>query len=118
MFESFGNKVRIKSTPETEKIGLAGKIGDVFGETKPSITEIEVIGNPEKDYAINVYFEDLKDSYWFDEELIETIDHGIGSVITLDGVDKKWIKDSNGNWIEENTNPNNEKKWWKFWKSK
>jgi len=37
-------------------------------------------------------------------------------VITLDGVDKKWTKDSNGNWIEKNTNPSTEKKWWEFWK--
>ncbi|MDD4604475.1 MAG: hypothetical protein PHF97_11810 [Bacteroidales bacterium] len=116
MFESFGNKVKIKTTSETEKLGLAGKTGDVFGQTTPSITEVEVIGKTEKDFAINVYFEDLKESYWFDEELIETIDIGTGSVITLDGVDKKWTKDSNGNWIEENTIPSTVKKWWKFWK--
>jgi len=68
MFESFKNKVIIKSTSETEKLGLARKIGDVFGQTTPSITEVEVIGKLEKDYAVNVYFEDLKISHWFDEE--------------------------------------------------
>lgn len=116
MFESFGNKVKIKSTPETEKLSLAEKTGDVFGQTTPSITEVKVIGKTEKDFAINVYFEDLKNSYWFDEELVETVDNVTGSVITLDGVDKKWTKDSNGNWIEENTIPNTVKKWWQFWK--
>lgn len=116
MFESFGNKVKIKSTPETAKRGLAGKTGNVFGQTTPSITEVEVIGEAVNDFAVNVYFEDLKNSYWFAEELIETVDTGVGSVITLNGVDKKWTKDSNSNWIEENTNPNTRKKWWKFWK--
>lgn len=116
MFESFRNKVKIKSTPETEKLRLAGKTGDVFGQPTPSITEVEVIGKTENDFAINVYFEDLEDLYWFDEGLIETVDNGTGSVITLDGVDKKWTKDSNGNWIEENTIPNIAKKWWQFWK--
>jgi hypothetical protein len=116
MFDTFGNKVRIKRTPETEGKGLADKEGVVYGHSTPSMMDIEVIGKTKNDFAINLYFEDLEDSYWFDEGLIETVDNGNGSVITLDGVDKKWTKDSNGNWIEENTIPNIVKKWWQFWK--
>jgi hypothetical protein len=30
--------------------------------------------------------------------------------ITLNGVNKKWVKGKDGDWIES------KKKWWKFWK--
>lgn len=114
MFDSFGNKVKITSSPLTVEKGLAGKIGEIYGKTTPSIMGIEVIGTPKDDVAINVYFDDLKTSYWFDSDLLETIDDGQGAVITLSGVDKKWTKGQNGRWIEENTKQ--VKKWWEFWK--
>ena len=116
MFDSFGNKVKIKSCPETEKKGLAERIGEIYGHTTPSLTEVEVIGQTDKDFALNVYFDDIKESFWFDESLIEQLDNGAGAEITLDGIDKKWIKDSNGNWIEEDLVENGTKKWWEFWK--
>lgn len=124
MFDSFGNKVKIKDSPETQEKGLAGKTGEVYGQTTPSIMDFEIIGTPKEDFAVNVYFDDLKTSYWFDSELLETIDDGQGSVITLDGVDKKWIKGQNGQWIEEDTTRSTvqttvqptDKKWWEFWK--
>jgi hypothetical protein len=124
MFDSFGNKVKIKDSPETQEKGLAGKVGEVYGQTTPSMMDFEIIGTPKDDFAVNVYFEDLKDSYWFDADLLETIDDGQGSVITLDGVDKKWTKGQNGHWIEEETRPTTvqptvkttDKKWWEFWK--
>ena len=83
MFDSFGNKVKVKDSPETREKGLAGKTGDVHGQTTHSMMDVEVIGTPKTDFAINVYFDDLKSSYWFDEELLETMDYGQGSVITL-----------------------------------
>lgn len=119
MFDSFGNKVKIKDSPETREKGLAGKVGDVYGQTTPSMMDFEIIGTPKDDFAVNVYFDDLQTSYWFDADLLETIDDGQGSVITLDGVDKKWIKGENGQWIEEDTTPTTQspdKKWWEFWK--
>ena len=116
MFNTFGNKVIIKSTPETETKGLAGKTGEIYGHTTPTVTDVEVIGQTKKDFALNVYFDDLKESFWFDESLIEELDNGAGTEMTLDGIDKKWTKDSNGNWIEQNLSENSEKKWWKFWK--
>jgi hypothetical protein len=127
MFDTFANKVRIKRTPETEEKGLAEKVGEVFGQTTPSMMDFEIIGNLKEDFAINVYFEDLGESYWFSEELIEHLDNGQGAEITLDGIDKKWTKGENGEWIEEDTSPtitkNNPKQdqsesnkcWWRFW---
>ena len=125
MFDSFGNKVRIKGSPLTEEKGLAGKIGEVHGQTTPSMMDLEVIGTPKEDSAVNVYFDDLNTSYWFDADLLEMIDDGQGAVITLDGVNKKWNKGQNGQWIEEDTttpttsqstDQTTKKKWWEFWK--
>lgn len=43
MFDTFGNKVRIKRTTETEEKGLADKEGEVYGRTTPSMMDFEVI---------------------------------------------------------------------------
>ena len=114
MFNSFSDSVKIKSTPETIEKGLAGKTGEIHGETTPSIMDIEVIGKPKEDKAYNVYFEEEGTSFWFDPELLELVDSGEGTVITLDGVDKKWTKGKDGEWTVESTAS---KKWWQFWKS-
>jgi hypothetical protein len=114
MFDSFGDKVKIKDSPLTKEKGFSGKIGEVYGQTTPSLMNIEIIGTPKEDSAVNVYFDDLKASYWFDPDLLETIDQGRGTVITLVGVDKKWTKGQDGQWIEEDTKSN--RKWWQFWR--
>ncbi|PIQ14979.1 MAG: hypothetical protein COW67_10890 [Flavobacteriales bacterium CG18_big_fil_WC_8_21_14_2_50_32_9] len=127
MFDTFGNKVRIRRTPETEEKGLADKEGEVYGHTTPSMMDFEIVGNLKEDFAINVYFEDLSESFWFAEELVEYLNNGQGTEITLDGIDKKWIKGDNGEWFEEDTSPTWEKNkaeqnqseskdWWKFCK--
>ena len=124
MFDSFGNKVKIKDSPQTREKGLAGKTGDVYGHTTPSMMDFEIVGTPKDDFAVNVYFDDLKTSFWFDADLLETIDDGQSSVITLDGVNKKWTKGQNGQWIEEDTAltkiqptvKTTDRKWWEFWK--
>jgi len=116
MFDSFGNKVKIKCSTETEAKGLASKIGEIYGHTTPTVTGVDVIGKTDKDFALNVYFDDIKESFWFDQSLIELLDNGAGTEMTLDGIDKKWTKDSSGNWIEEDLSGKSNKKWWKFWK--
>jgi len=114
MVGSIGTKVKVRNSPLTNGKGLAGKVGEVYGQTTPSIMGIEVIGKPEGDIAVNVYFDDLKFSYWFAVDLLEKIDDGQGTVITLDGIAKKWTKAENGQWLEETTKL--AKKWWEFWK--
>lgn len=124
MFDSFGNKVRIKESLETKEKKLSGKIGVVYGQTTPSLMEYEIIGRSKEDFAINVYFDDLKTSFWFDPNLLETIDDGQGAVITIDSFNNKWTKGQNGQWIEEEITPTTnhstvqttDKKWWEFWK--
>ncbi|GAA0876463.1 hypothetical protein GCM10009118_28730 [Wandonia haliotis] len=128
MFNTFGNKVRIKRTPETEEKGLANKEGEIYGQTTPSMMNFEIIGTLKEDFAINVHFDDLNQSFWFTEDLIEQLDNGQGTEITLDGIKKKWTKDKNGEWVEEDTSPikdenepeqnptDNKTEWWKFWR--
>lgn len=115
MFRGFGNTVKIKRSPETEKSGTAEKVGEIYGETTPSITNVDVIGNPKRDYAVNVFFKETKSSLWFDEDLLELIDSGEGTAMTLG--DKTFIKTKDGDWIQSNTsNSVSTKKWWQFWR--
>ena len=44
MIVTFGGNVRILSSPETDERELSGKTGHVYGETTPSVTTVEVIG--------------------------------------------------------------------------
>lgn len=111
----FGDVVRVKESEETIRIGLAGKKGDVHGETMPSITGISVIGEPLHDFAVSVYFEELDTSHWFAEELLELLHYGAGSEIKLDGVPKKWVRSETGEWIEHDLEKGTKRPWWKLW---
>jgi hypothetical protein len=113
---SFGDNVRIRSTPVTTERGLAGLRGQVYGETTPSVTGVEVIGDRRANFAVNVHLEEKGEAYWFAEELIEFLDHAPGTEIRLEGVPKKWSRSANGEWIEERVEPTGRQKpWWKFW---
>ena len=107
---SFGDNVRIRSTPLTEERGLAGLNGQVYGETTPSVTSVEVVGQPKTDNAVNVFFESLQKSYWFASDLLEFVDHAVGTEITLKGVPKKLVRSASGDWVEQSQKP-----WWRFW---
>lgn len=114
---SFGDNVCIRSTELTEQLGLAGMTGQVYGETTPSVTEVEVIGEVRKDYAVNVFFKDRGESYWFAPELIEFVDHAPGTEITLKGIPKKWVRAETGEWVESEADDSlrTSNPWWKFW---
>ena len=112
---SFGDNVRIRSSVETEAKGLAGLIGQVYGQTTPSVTGIEVIGELSSDYAINVFFEDRNESFWFAPALVEFVNYASGTEMTLDGVSKKWLRTETGEWQEESTETKRAKPWWRFW---
>jgi hypothetical protein len=75
-------------------------VGQVYGQTTPSVTGVEVIGEMNQDYAVNVHFEELNAEFWFAPELVEFMDHGTGTTITLDGIKKKWVRNKDGGWDE------------------
>lgn len=112
---AFGDRVRVRSTPLTEQLGLSGALGQVFGLTIPSKSDVDqIIGDSKQDYAINVFFEDRKEQFWFREDLLEFTDHGAGTEITLRGIEKKWTRSETGEWTEQkiSTAP---APWWKNW---
>jgi hypothetical protein len=85
---AFGDKIRVRSTPETEARCLAGLVGVVYGETTPSVTGVGVIGELATDYAIVVHFEEHGD-VWFTPELLEFADNEPGSEPRLVEAPKK-----------------------------
>jgi hypothetical protein len=96
----FADRVRIKASQETEALGLAGRVGQIYGWTTPSVTGVSVIGSTADDYAVNVHFEALDDSFWFSEDLVERVDRGEGTVISLEGRDSEWVRRADGEWEE------------------
>ena len=109
---SFGDNVKIRSSQETDKLGLSGKIGQVSGETTPSVTGVDVIGHTEEDFAFNVNIEELDAQHWFAPYLLEFIDHAEGTTLQVGNI--KAVRQSDGSWLE--TNITQKKKWWHFWK--
>lgn len=114
---SFGDTVRVITTSVTKDAGYADLVGTVHGETTPSVTGVEVIGDVDVDCAINVYFEERNTAVWFDPRLLQFVDHGAGQEITLEGVEKKWVRGEDGEWIEHPTGKRSgsDRPWWKFW---
>jgi hypothetical protein len=105
---SFGDNVRVVSAPETEQLGIAGSVGQVFGETKPSVTGVKVVGETTEDYAIAVHFAQRSGEIWFASALLEFIDHAPGTEIVAGG--RRLVRLDSGEWVESH-----HKSWWKFW---
>jgi hypothetical protein len=96
----FGDHVRIRPSPETEALGIAGLDGLVFGESKPSSSGVEVVGLAPDDYVLNVFIESRDEDYWLRPELVEFLDHAPGGRIELDGVPYVWEHQADGSWTE------------------
>ncbi len=95
---SFGDNVRILRTPETERIGIAEMIGNVYGETTPSESKVIVIGALSSDYAMNVYFDSLDSSYWLAPHLLEFVNHASGTEVFVHGSSTKSVRQRDGTW--------------------
>lgn len=110
---SFGDNVRVRSTDVSESVGLAGLVGQVYGETTPSKTGVEVIGQSTNDYAINVFFVERDESVWIVPELLEFVDHASGTEFQVEGASEKFLRDARGEWVKISVQSS--KPWWKFW---
>lgn len=95
---NFGDRVRIKRTPETVSAEVADMEGDVYGFTTPSATGVPVIGDAPDDHATNVYFEALSSDRWFRPDLLEFLDHNAGAEMIVGNI--KAVRQSDGTWIE------------------
>jgi hypothetical protein len=96
---SFGDRVRVRPTPETVPLRLANLVGQVYGETRPSVTGVEVIGGTAEDYAINVAFPDRADTLWFSPDSLEFMDHAPGTEIVIGN--QRFVRSASGDWVKE-----------------
>jgi hypothetical protein len=96
----YGDNVRIRRTPETERLGIADAIGNVYGETTPSESQVEVIGEPRSDHAFHVYFDSLQKSYWLTPGMLEFVDHAPGTEVHVHGTSFKSVRQRDGSWKE------------------
>lgn len=94
----FGDRVRIKESPETLAAELAGLEGDVYGFTTPSVTGVTVVGGAPDDYAINVFVESKKADFWIRPDLIEFLHFNSGSEVVVGNV--KAVRQADGTWSE------------------
>lgn len=75
---------------------------DVHGETTPSATGVEVIGDATEDYAIAVMVEGHGQALWFAENLLEVVDHQPGTTMRIGG--RLIVRDEHGEWHEVKPN--------------
>ena len=73
------DNVRIVTTPMTERLGYAGKLGVCYGFTTPSVTGVEVVGDRDANYAWSVHFANSTADVWFSADLVEVVDHAPGT---------------------------------------
>ena len=106
----FGDNVRVIATPVTEELGIAGVTGNVHGETTPSVSGVEVIGNLTDDFALNVQPEQ-GEGLWIVPSLLEFIDHAPGTEIIVGDI--RAVRQENGSWKESRIT--RKRPWWKFW---
>jgi hypothetical protein len=113
---SLGDNVRVVETPLTTGLGLAGRVGQVYGETTPSVTGVDVVGDVSDDYAVAVQLDGKSDSIWFAPQLLEFVDHAAGTDIVIGN--KRLVRDSSGEWIEDAPKQAkaSAKPWWRFWR--
>lgn len=95
---SFGDRVRIKKSPETIAAGVAGLEGDVCGFTTPSSTGVDVIGGAPDDHALKVSIDAHDAELWFGPDLVEFLDYNAGTEIVIGNV--KAVRQPDGNWTE------------------
>jgi len=102
---SYGDNVRIRRTPETERLGLAETVGNVYGETTPSESGVSVVGELTSDHALNVYFENLDASYWLSPQLLEFEGHAPGTEVHVHGSPFKSVRQRDGTWKDVPASP-------------
>ena len=93
--------VRVREAPETVNAGLAGRTGVVYGESMPAASGVgPVLGTLHAGWAINVQFEDRGEAVWIAPDLLELVDHGVGTVIGLAGSPVEFVRRADGGWDE------------------
>ena len=92
----FADRVRVRRTDLTERVGIAEAEGEVNGWTTPSVTEVTVIGECPDDRAENVRIDATNSTYWLATDLVEFLDHGSGTEVRIGS--QEWIRNTDGSW--------------------
>jgi hypothetical protein len=111
---AFGDNVRIVDAEPTRRSGHSNMVGVCYGLTTPSATGVEVVGTSTGDAALNVHFEadEIPDA-WFAPELVDLVDHAVGSKATVGTT--SFAKSADGDWIEERSTvePTTRRRWFR-----
>ena len=99
MIIEFGDYVKFVDNEKTRAAGVALKEGVCVGFTTPSVSNIEIIGDIEIDYAICVELKDNSEIIWATQNLLEFIGYGEGQVMEIGNI--RVTRRSDGNWKEE-----------------
>jgi hypothetical protein len=89
------DNVQVVASSITEAEGLAGLSGQVYGVTRPSVTNVEVIGGAPEDLAYSVHFEDGR-TVWMNPNFLVFVDHAARTTITIGG--KTRVRNADGSW--------------------
>ena len=93
----FGDRVRIRSTPETVGLGIAERVGVVYGQSIPSKSGVgPVVGDRGEDYAFNVDFQDGSDGLWYAPHLVDFVDFAPGTEVMVGS--EFYVRTSAGGW--------------------
>jgi hypothetical protein len=96
----FGDRVRIRAVPETEERGFAGREGDVYGESVPSVSGVAAIGDRGEDHAFSVYFRETGEQEWFAPHVVEFVSRGEPGVEVSFDDGPTFVRDEDGSWRE------------------
>lgn len=95
----FGDRVRVRESPETLAAGIALLEGEVYGFTTPSTTGVQAIGGAPDDYALSISLASTDVTVWLRPDLVEFLDHNPGVEVVVGG--KRLIRQADGSWLEE-----------------
>ena len=81
---TFGDNVRVLSSPVMDAAGHSGRIGQCWGFTTPSATGMDAVDGPAEDIALSIHLEDeaFLDAFFRPEDL-ELIDHDPGLEVQI-----------------------------------
>jgi len=68
---TFGDNVRVLSSPVMDAAGHSGRIGQCWGFTTPSATGMDAVDGPAEDIALSIHLEDeaFLDAFFRPEDL-------------------------------------------------
>lgn len=96
----FGDQVRVRAASETTAAGIAGLEGSVLGFTRPSVTNVDVIGGAPHDRALVVDLGAPHGQRWLRPDLLVLLHHNPGQEGTSNGT--RVTRRQDGGWDVSN----------------